>query len=241
MIGHPALASCPVPSYFRAMNDTAESSADLTLDEVRAALAPHLAMNAMFDGWTMAAVDATAAAEGVEPAVARLAFKGGAPVMIDAWIASVDAAMRDAFAGGRLDGEKIREKFRLLVEWRLDHVLPVREAVRRASAILAMPRNLPLATRTAWRSADAMWRLAGDTATDYNYYTKRGLLAGIYGATLAVWLEDDSDDQADSRAFLARRIDGVMRFEKAKAGLLARTDNMPSLSRFVGRLRYPAR
>jgi ubiquinone biosynthesis protein COQ9 len=85
-----------------------------------------------------------------------------------------------------------------------------------------------------------MWRAAGDTATDYNHYTKRAMLGGIYAATIAVLLDDESEDQADTRAFLARRIDGIMRFEKAKGQFLARTSHRPSLSRFIGRLRYPA-
>ena len=86
-----------------------------------------------------------------------------------------------------------------------------------------------------------MWRLAGDTATDYNHYTKRTILAGIYAATLAVYVTDESEGKADSRAFLDRRIDGVMRFEKAKAQLLGGEREHFDLARFLGRLRYPSR
>ena len=102
-----------------------------------------------------------------------------------------------------------------------------------------MPQNLAAAARLAWRSADVMWRAAGDTATDYNHYTKRAILAGVYGATVQVFLDDESDGFAETRAFLARRIEGIMRFEKTKAGVLARFEHRPSLSRFIGRLRYP--
>ena len=86
-----------------------------------------------------------------------------------------------------------------------------------------------------------MWRLAGDTATDYNHYTKRAILAGIYAATLAVFVGDESEGKAETRAFLDRRIDGVMRFEKAKAQLLGRDRDHFSPVRFLGRLRYPSR
>ena len=84
-------------------------------------------------------------------------------------------------------------------------------------------------------------RLAGDTATDYNHYSKRAILGSVYGATLAVFLNDDSDDHADTKAFLARRIDGVMRFEGWKHRRAAKQGERPSLARFVGRLRYPGR
>ena len=85
-----------------------------------------------------------------------------------------------------------------------------------------------------------MWRLAGDTATDYNHYTKRLLLAGIYSATLMAFIDDDSDGKAETRAFLDRRIDDVMKFEKAKAQLLQNREGF-DVARFLGRLRYPAR
>ncbi|MGZ5792675.1 MAG: COQ9 family protein, partial [Croceibacterium sp.] len=91
-----------------------------------------------------------------------------------------------------------------------------------------------------WSSADAMWRLAGDKTTDYNHYTKRAILAGVYAATLAVFVDDKSDDKAETRAFLDRRIEGVMKFEKAKARWMGKGEHF-DLVRFIGRLRYPAR
>lgn len=213
--------------------------ADATLDELRDALAPAVAANAAFDGWNAQALDAAADSLGVDRDVARLAFSGGAVAMIDAWFASIDRGMAARFTPEALAAMKIRQRIAALVETRLDLLAANREALRRATAILAMPQNALRAARLGWRAADVMWRLAGDTATDYNHYTKRTLLGGIYAATIAVFLQDESEGLADTRAFLARRIEDVMRFEKAKAGFLARTQNRPSLSRFVGRLRYP--
>ena len=215
--------------------------ADMTLDELRAALAPHLAPNAAFDGWSAKAVDAAADAIGADRDVARLAIPGNAIDMIDLWFAEIDRRMAEALPPETLGPMKIRAKITALVEARLDALASDREALRRAVAILAMPQNAARAARLGWRSADTMWRLAGDTATDYNHYTKRAMLAGIYAATIAVFLNDDSEGQAESRAFLARRIENIMQFEKAKAKLAGRKDHRFSLSRFVGRLRYHAR
>jgi ubiquinone biosynthesis protein COQ9 len=211
---------------------------DPTLDEIRAHLAPSIAANAAFDGWTAAARDMAAEATGVDRDVATLAFPD-AMAMIDAWFASVDAAMLDALPPETLATMKVRAKIAGLVEARLTILAPNREALRRARAILAMPQNLAKAAKFGWRAADTMWRAAGDTATDYNHYTKRTILAGVYAATLTAFLDDESEDFADTRAFLSRRIDGIMRFEKAKAGFLVRAEHRPSLSRFIGRLRYP--
>lgn len=223
--------------------------ADLTLDELRVALAPDIAASAIFDGWNETALTAAAEMAGCDPDVARLAFKDSgkdtgsnlAMAMIEAWITSVDQAMEAEWPAERLATLKIRERIRTLVAFRLDAVADVDEAVRRALAVMAQPQNARAALKLGWRSADIMWRLAGDTATDYNHYTKRAILAGIYSATLAVFVNDDSEGKADTHAFLERRIDGVMKFEKAKAQFVGKDRELPSLTRFLGRLRYPAR
>ena len=212
---------------------------DLTLDEIRAKLAPGIAANAAFDGWSDAARDMAAQAEGVDTDIAALAFKDGPVDMIDAWFAHIDRVMLTAVPPERLALMKIREKITALVEARLDATSADRESLRRAVAILALPQNLAKATRLGWRTVDTIWRAAGDVATDYNYYTKRTILLGVYASTITVFLDDESEGLAETRAFLGRRIDGIMQFEKAKAGFLKRTEHGFSLSRFVGRLRYP--
>lgn len=225
---------------------SAADFADLTLDELRVALAPDIAASAIFDGWNETALLAAAEMAGCDPDVARLAFAdhgaGSLPMaMIEAWITSVDQAMAAEWPAERLATLKIRERIRALVAFRLDAVADIDEAVRRALAVMAQPQNAARALKLGWHSADIMWRLAGDTATDYNHYTKRAILAGIYSATLAVFVNDESEGKADTHAFLERRIDGVMKFEKAKAQLLGKDRELPSLTRFLGRLRYPAR
>jgi ubiquinone biosynthesis protein COQ9 len=210
---------------------------DPTLPEIRLALAPGIAANAAFDGWTAAARDLAADGAGIDRDVAALALPD-APAMIDAWFASIDARMIEVTPA--LAALKVRRRITDQIEARLDIVAPDREALRRALAILALPTNVAHAARLGWRTADLMWRRAGDIATDYNHYTKRASLLAIYGATVAVLLDDDSEAQTETRAFLARRIEGLMRFEKAKAEWIGRDRPRLSLTRFIGRLRYPA-
>lgn len=213
---------------------------DHTLDDMRAELAAELPQHAAFDGWTPAALDLAAEATGIDPSVARLAFPGGAADMIDAWFAHVDAAMLADLPPEALSAMKVRQRIAALVQARLDLVAHDIEALRRALAVLALPQNLPRTARLNWRAADAMWRAAGDTATDYNHYTKRAILGGVYAATVLAMLGDDSEGRTDTRAFLDRRIDGIMRFEKAKARFSHSAPERISLARFLGRLRYPA-
>ena len=223
------------------MDNSAQDIGDLTLDELRLALAPAIADAAIFDGWSDEALVMAAEQMGADIDVARLAFKDGALGMVFAWIEAVDMAMAAAFPKDVVATMKIRERIRALVQFRLDAVTGQEEALRRALAIMAMPQNVAKSTRRGWQTADLMWRLAGDTATDYNHYTKRAILASIYGATLAVFVDDVSEDKAETRAFLERRIDGVMQFEKVKAKWLNPERENFSVTRFLGRLRYPAR
>jgi ubiquinone biosynthesis protein COQ9 len=213
---------------------------DMTLDELRMALAPLLPNHAVFDGWSDAALAMAAAELGVPAPRARLAFPGGPAEMIDAWFDAIDRGMATAFPLERIETMKIRERIRALVMYRFEVITPHKEALRRALAILARPQNIALAGRLGWRAADRMWRIAGDRATDFNHYSKRAILMGVYGSTSLVYLDDGSEDLAATRGFLERRIDDVMRFEKVKASWRRGRERLPSLSRFLGRLRYPA-
>jgi len=209
------------------------------LEEIRRKLALPLGENAVFDGWTPAAVDSAANGQGVDPAQARLAVPKDQMGKIVLYIQGVDRALEDWFTPERLQGLKIREKIRAIVWKRLEIMEPAREAVRRALSILAMPQNVPTGLKMGWRTADVMWRIAGDTSTDYNHYTKRMMLGGVYASTLLVWLDDQTDGWAETGAFLDRRIDDVMKIEKLKADWKGQEHF--SVSRFLGRLRYPAR
>ncbi len=215
--------------------------ADPTLDEIRLALAPAIGRNAAFDGWSAAAVSAAASEIGVDADIAQLAFKDGAMAMIDAWIDSIDMEVARRLPPEKLNAIKIRERITALLATRMEIMAPDRESLRRAMGVLASPQNLVRAAKIGWRTADRNWRLAGDTATDFNHYTKRMTLSAVYASLLVVFVNDDSEDFAEARAFLDRRIDNVMQFEKVKAQVKKRREHVPSLSRFIGRLRYPAR
>ena len=211
------------------------------LEQLRRRLALAVGENAVFDGWSRKAVDSAAGQLGIDPVQARLAMPKSQSGMIDLYIQEVDRSLEAWFTPKRLQDKKIREKIRALVWKRLEIMGPAREAIRRGLAILAMPQNIPLGLRTSWRTADLMWRIAGDTSADFNHYTKRMTLGAVYASTLLAWLDDRSEGWKDTAAFLDRRIDDVMRFEKLKAEWRGTSERRISPSRFFGRLRYPPR
>lgn len=212
---------------------------DYTVDEIRRWLPPFIAQEAAFDGWGDEALANAAKGQNIDPAAARLAFPDGAIDMIDGWIRHIDALMQRDFDEARLASMKIRDKITALTWYRFTAVAAEKEALRRAIAILALPVNLKRAGKISWRTADLIWRMAGDKATDYNHYTKRTILTGVYSSTLMHFLDDDSQEHEESRAFLDRRIENVMQFEKAKAKWTSKERERFDLPSFLGRLRYP--
>ena len=218
----------------------AMTTPDVPLAELRPRLVAAMLPGVPFDGWSATARDAAADAEAIDRDIAALALPDAA-AMTDAYTLRADtlmtAALEQALAAGAM---KVRDRIRFAVKTRLEHAEGEREAVRRALVVMSLPANAAMGARTLWRTADAMWRAAGDTATDYNHYTKRAILGAVYSATLLFWLDDDSEGRAATWAFLDRRIDGIMRFEKVKGRVLGSFGNLPDPARFLGRLRYPA-
>jgi len=171
-----------------------------------------------FDGWTETTLAQAAESIGRTAFDARRAFPGGPMEAVAYFLARADAEMIETLRRDyQLSTLKIRERIATAVMVRLRQLAPHREAVRRAIALYAMPWNFIAATKALYATVDAMWREAGDTSTDYNFYTKRLLLSKVYTTTVQVWLNDRTPDLADTQAFLHRRIENVMQIEKFKA------------------------
>jgi ubiquinone biosynthesis protein COQ9 len=129
-----------------------------------------------------------------------------------------------------LKAMKVRDRIATAVLTRLEILRPQKEAARRAAAFLSLPPHLPLATKLLYRTVDVMWRAAGDTSTDFNFYTKRAILAGVWSATLLRWFNDTSENEQATREFLAARIENVMTFEKFKAEVSQGLARLPSIT-----------
>ncbi len=188
-------------------------------NSTRDRLAQAILGHAAFDGWTQAAIARAARELALGPGEAERLFPGGALEVID-WIdRRATQRMEQALAATDLGALRMRERVALAVKLRLEPLTPYRESLRRAATLMATPLNARRGAAALWRTVDAIWHALGDSATDFNYYTKRALLAGVYGSTVLVWFDDKSEACADSWAFLDRRIDNVMQIEKLKGQL----------------------
>ena len=191
---------------------TTESDPDAAL---RDRLAEAVAHEAAFSGWTQLALRDAGEKAGAAADAQRL-FPGG-PVDVLSHL-SRRADERTVEALEKEAGElKVRERIALGVKLRIQNTVGGKESVRRGLALLALPFNGPLALKLLYRTTDAIWYAAGDTSVDFNFYSKRALLAGVFSSTLLYWLNDRSEGDQATWDFLDRRIADVMRFEKLKA------------------------
>lgn len=208
----------------------------MDMEQQRRALLDAALPHVPFDGWSEETLKLAAGDCDIDPQVAMVLFPDPVGDVIRAFIRLSDDEMLVRLPDD-FETLKVREKVTLCVRTRLEIAGDHEEATRRAVRALAQPRYARLASKTAWETADVIWKACGDTATDYNHYTKRAILSGVYTSTLLYWLQDGSEEKADSWAFLDRRINGVMRFEKVKAKVVKKTEKLPSLPRFLKRLR----
>lgn len=163
-----------------------------------------------FDGWTADVLERAAIAAGYEAAMATAVFPKGVKDAVTYFSHWADKQMLDALKKTDPASLKVRECIALAVRLRFERLEPYREAERLAIAYWMRPFRKFEGARLVWKTADVIWNWAGDTTTDYNYYTKRGLLCGVLTATALFWLNDHSARQKDSWAFLDRRIENVL-------------------------------
>ena len=194
----------------------------------RRALSEAMLPDVAFDGWGSRSIASAAHRVGLDEAAADALFPGGARDAVAEFSHWADDRMLEVLAQQNLAAMKVRERVATAVRARLAVVAPHREAVRRALTLLALPRNLPLGLRLLYHTVDAIWHAAGDTATDFNFYTKRGLLAGVQAATTLYWLDDRSAGGEATNAFLDRRLADVMAIPKLGARLRERVDKLPN-------------
>lgn len=188
----------------------------MTDTDVKERLLDAALIHVPFDGWSEATFAAAIRDAGLDRAVARAACPRGAVDLALAYHQRGDAQMLARLAETDLTALRYRDRVALAVRYRLE-AAEDKELVRRGTTLFSLPLYAPDGARAIWNTCDKIWMALGDTSDDINWYTKRATLSGVYGATVLFWLGDDSLDHQATWAFLDRRIDDVMRFEKFKA------------------------
>ena len=189
-----------------------------------------------FDGWSDKALIMGAESIEISPSSIKRFFPGGVKDALTHFIDLADRKMVEDLAAYDLPSMKIRERISIAVRLRLQRWTPYREPVRRALALSPLTPFTGGVLRGWYKTVDVIWRAAGDKSIDFNFYTKRGLLAAVYGATLLYWLDDKSEDCKETWAFLDRRIADVMKVPKIKKNITERIKNLPYLGGILERI-----
>lgn len=197
--------------------------------------------HAAFDGWTDEMVRRAGAEAGLSAGATLLAAPRGALDLIAHWSRQMDQQMQETLAAADLKSMKIRQRVTFAVQARLDAISPHEEAARRARARLMLHDAASLGAELIWATSDDIWRGLNDPSTDFNWYSKRAILSAVYTSSLAVWLNDETPDKTKAKAFLDRRIENVMAFEKAKASWRKLTADLPDPAQILSGLRYGGR
>jgi ubiquinone biosynthesis protein COQ9 len=197
------------------------------LDQLRHDLMRATLAHAAFDGWTWTAIRAAADDIGVDRLEAESAFPDGPAELIELFSEEADLAMIAEMEQRDTVNMRVRDRVALGVRVRLEQNIEHQEALRRALSFLALPQNAGLSLKLLYRTVDAVWTAAGDASADYNFYSKRALLAGVYSATLLYWLEDRSEGQERTWDFLDRRIEEVVRVGGRLGKTLKRLEQVP--------------
>jgi len=212
------------------MSEHEEATETGGLDAAREAILDQALDLADFEGWSVPVLRRAALEAGYDRATQLIAFPKGVPDLLARWSQRCDAAAVDALHAQDLGEMRIRDKIRLGVRLRIEAMAPHKAAARHASHLLASPLHAGLGARLGYATADKIWQAIGDTSTDFNHYSKRGILTGVLSATILYWVQDQSAGDGDTWAFLDRRIDNVMQFEKVKARVQKAARGWPSPS-----------
>ena len=171
------------------------------------------------EGWTTSALQKALQSLGHDPALFRAFFPRGVEQAIEIFSNHIDEKMKQRLESSDFDSLKIRERISLAVKTRLEILDPYRSVALKTQSYFVPLTHKKLALKTVYRTVDTIWRLAGDTSTDFNFYTKRGLLSWVYTSSLLFWLNDTSEGYEDTHEFIDRRINEVLKIPRIKQKL----------------------
>ena len=169
------------------------------------ALLPRVPMT----GWTMVSAKQAAREAEISPGEQALAAPNGLPDLIDHFFDRAVDDMLDTLATQDLAGLRTHERVAAGIRGWLDALEPHKSAVRKAAGRGLLPWGAGAAMKRVWTISDAIWEAAGDTATDYNRQTKRGLLSAVLPSIVLYWLDNEDPDALDT--FIAKRLQTAMR------------------------------
>ncbi len=186
------------------------------MNDIKQKILDRVLANAPFDGWTESNLLKSTEEAGFDVNYSEIAFPSGIADIVDYYALKSNEKMLESLDKLDISSMKIRERISSGVMAKIQTYSENREAVRKLGVFYALPKNAPRSLKNISDTVNEIWYVAGDISADFNYYTKRLLLAGVYSATILYWLNDESDNYAGTKKFLDKRIEDVMKIQKCK-------------------------
>ena len=202
-----------------------------------------VASQAIFRGWSNDSVKEACTDLDLDPRILESSFPRGVLDVAIAFHRIGDRDMINSLESENLSNLKMREKITFAIKCRLGVIGADKELIRLCMSFFALPHNFLDGSKLIWGTADKIWNFLGDESEDYNFYTKRAILSGVYSSVILFWLGDDSEGNTATWGFLDRRIQNVMQFENLKARIKKKSSNFESLkgpSRLISRIKKPS-
>jgi len=169
-------------------------------------------------GWTVEALS-TGAEENGLPGIAHGMFPDGPVELVNYFIEKCNIEMIQKLSSMNLQQVTMKERLRTILQMRLEMLLPYSSNWSQALSVMGQPQNLPKSLHGLALLIDEILHQCGDKSTDFDWYTKRALVTGIYVTTELYLLTDATRNKQDTWDYLDRRIDDFLRMSTLKVDL----------------------
>ncbi len=203
---------------------TSTSSDDMVSGDIHSQTAQDRIIQAMFlfvpiTGWTLTSLKSAVVEAGFQEGDEYRAFRGDMDQVVAYYLDYNDRKMIEKLAEIDLSSMRVKDRVATAVMVRFRQAEVHKQVAVKASEYLKHPSRVSMSAKALYNTVSQIWYACGDTSTDYNFYTKRGLLATVYTASFLFWLKDDSEDNIRTRAYLSKKLDQVMQIPRIKSVL----------------------
>ena len=109
---------------------------------------------------------------------------------------------------------RVHERIKEIIILRLRLISKDKKLIHKTFLHLLLPTNYKLASKNLYKTVDQIWFIAGDNSHDFNFYSKRAILASVYTSTILHFINNDSID--DTILLLSKYLKRVSKIPKIK-------------------------
>ena len=157
-------------------------------------------------------------------------FPRGYTTLIEMYLEEINSKMTVKSQNINLIRLRVHERIRDLFILRLMIMSEEKKLISKTFLNLLLPHNYKLALKNLYKTVDQMWFLAGDNSTNFNFYSKRAILASIYTSVMVHFINNDSIDE--TIILLNKQLKRVSKIPQIKSRINDITKIIPQIFKF---------